>query len=127
MSGGTDSRMEESLVGVDVADPVKERLVQQRGLDGGLAVAEERDEVFEGDGEGLGAGAFVSGVGRDDGEASEAAGVDEAELFAVAEGEDGVSMRGDGRVGGGDEQAAGHAEMDEELGGFFLAGQILAA
>ena len=59
---------------------------------------------------------FVSGC--DDGEASEAAGVDEAKFFAAAEGEDGVGVGRDGGVGGGDEQAAGHAEVDEELRGF---------
>ncbi|MCU1248711.1 MAG: hypothetical protein JWQ49_1740 [Edaphobacter sp.] len=121
MARRSDAGVEQSFIGVDVADTVEERLVEQRRLNGGLAVAEEGGEVFERDREGFGAGAFVSCVGRDDGEAAEAAGVDEAEFFAAAEGEDGVSVRGDGRVGGGDEQATGHAEMDEELGGFFLS------
>ena len=35
------------LVGVDVADAVEQRLVEQRGLDGRLAAAEESDEVVE--------------------------------------------------------------------------------
>jgi hypothetical protein len=52
-----------------------------------------------------------------DGEASEAARVDEAKLLAAAEGEDGVGVWRDGCVWGGDEEAAGHAEVDEELGG----------
>ena len=106
VAGGTDAGVEERLVGVDVADAVEEGLVEQRGLDGGLAVAEEGDEVFERDGEGFAAGAFVLGVGCDDGEAAEAAGVDEAELLAAAEGEDGVGVgrgwgcRGWRRAGG---------------------------
>ena len=79
---GTDAGVEEGLVGVDVADAVKERLVEQRGLDGGLAGAEEGDEVFERDCEGLFARAGI-GIGGY-GEAAEAAGVDEAEFAAAA-------------------------------------------
>ena len=47
VAGRTDARVEKRLVGVDVAHPVKERLVQQRGFHRRLAVAEERDEIFE--------------------------------------------------------------------------------
>ena len=114
--------MEEGFVGVDVAYSVEERLVEQCGFDWRLAIAEERDEVFERDGEGLFAGARV-GFGCD-GEAAEAAGVDETELASAAEDEDGVGVGRDGRVGGGDEETAGHAEVDEELGGFFLSGEV---
>jgi hypothetical protein len=38
-----DSGMVKGLVGVDVADAVEEGLVEERSLDGGLAVAEERN------------------------------------------------------------------------------------
>jgi hypothetical protein len=128
-----DAGAEECFVGVDIADAVEERLVEQGGLDGGLATAKEADEVFKGDLEGLfaWAGVAVSGgdlVGGEDGEAAEAAGVDEAELVAAREAEDGVRVRWDGDLGVGDEEAAGHAEMDEELGVFcgavFAAGEI---
>ena len=61
---GADAGAEEGFVGVDVADAVEQGLVEQRGFDGGLAAAEEGDEVFEGDGEGFAAGA---GVGRSHG------------------------------------------------------------
>ena len=97
VAAGADSGVVEGLVGVDVADAVEEGLVEERGLDGGLAVAEERDEVFERDGEGFFAGAGVGS--RADGEAAEAAGVDEAKLFAAAEGEDGVGVGWDGVSG----------------------------
>ena len=73
---GADAGVEEGLVGVDVADAVEEGLVEQRGFDGGFAVAEEGDEVFEGDGVGLFAGAGIGMGGY--GAAAEAAGVDEA-------------------------------------------------
>ena len=63
-------------------------------------------------------------VSADDGEAAEAAGVDEAKLLTAAEGKDGVGMGRDWCIGGGDEQAACHAEVDQELGGFLLASQI---
>ena len=61
VAGGADAGVEECLVGVDVADAVEQGLVEQRGLDGTAAMAEEGDEVFERDGEGFAAGA---GVGR---------------------------------------------------------------
>src|SRR5438270_12144667 len=100
---------------------MEERLVEQRCFDGGFAVAEEGDEVLERNRQRFGSGAVVSRVGGDKGEASEAAGVDEAEFFAAAESENGVSVRRNRRVGRGDEQAAGHAQVDEELRGFLLA------
>ena len=78
---------------------------------------EEGGEFGVGDGEGFGSGAEV-GVGGADGEPAEAAGVHEAELIAAAEGEDGVGVRGEGDFGRGDEEASGHAEVDEELGGW---------
>jgi hypothetical protein len=106
--------VEESLVGVDIADSVEEGLVEERRLDGSPAVAEEGDEVFERDGERLATGAGVGGVR--DGKAAEAAGVYEAELFTAAQSKDGVGVWGYGDIGGGDEEAAGHSEMDEELG-----------
>ncbi len=59
VAAGADAGVVEGLVGVDVADAVEEGLVEERGLDGGLAVAEEGDEVFERDGEGFAAGAGV--------------------------------------------------------------------
>lgn len=102
--------MEEGLVGVDVAHSVEERLVEQCGFDGRLAVAKESDEIFQGDGEGLFARAGV-GLVRD-GEAAEAARVYEAEFASAAEGEDGVGVERDWGVGGGDEEASGHAEVD---------------
>lgn len=61
LSARADSGAEEGLVGVDVADAVEQGLIEQRGLDGGLAAAEEGDEVFERDGERFAAGAGVGG------------------------------------------------------------------
>ena len=124
LAARADAGEEDCLVGVDVADAVEERLVEQRGLDGGAAVAEEGDEVFEGNGEGLAAGALVRcpchvvrcSFGRVEGEAAEAAGVDEADFALIVEGEDGMGVGWDGGVRGRDEEAAGHAEMDEEFG-----------
>ena len=57
-----------------------------------------------------------------EGDAAEAASIDEANFAAVcfpgrtAEGEDGVSVRRERDFGRGDEQAARHAEVDEEFG-----------
>jgi hypothetical protein len=122
LAEGTDAGVEESFISVDVAYSVEKRLVEQGGFDGGFAIVEEGDEVFEGDGEGFFAGAGV-GFGCD-GEAAEAAGVYEAKFATAAEGEDGVGVGWYGCVWGGDEKASGHAKVDEELGGFFLAGEI---
>ena len=55
----TDAGVVERLVSVDVTDAVEQGLVEQRGLDGGLAIAEERDEVFERDSERFAAGAGI--------------------------------------------------------------------
>jgi len=46
-TAGTDAGAEEGLVGVDVPDAVEQGLVEQRGLDGSAAFAEEGDEVFQ--------------------------------------------------------------------------------
>ncbi len=129
VAGGADAGAEEALVGVDVADAVEDGLVEEGGLDGELAAAEELGEVGGGDGGGLGTGAGVAGVfcfgfgvrfggivEVDDGEAAEAAGVDEAEFAGVGQGQDGVGVGWERDFGLRDEEAAGHAEVDEELG-----------
>ena len=59
MAAGANAGMEERLVRVDIADAVEQRLVEQRSLDRRLALAEERDEVFDPDGERFAAWAFV--------------------------------------------------------------------
>ena len=53
-------------------------------------------------------------------DSSEAARIDEADFAGVGQCEDGVSMRRERDFGGGDEQAAGHAEVDEEFGRVFV-------
>ena len=92
LAAGANAGAEEGFVGVDVADSVEQGLVEQRGLDGGLAAAEKSDEVFEGDGQGFAAGAGVGSCRFQvvscrlvDGEAAEAARVDEADLAGVGE------------------------------------------
>jgi len=47
--GGPDSSAEETLIGVDIADAMQERLVEQSGLDGEFAPTEESNEVFSAD------------------------------------------------------------------------------
>ncbi len=115
-TGGANLRAEEAFVGVNVAHAVEQRLVEQRGLDGELAAAEERDEVIVGDGEGFAAGSG-EGAGFDGvkGETAETAGVAEAQLAARRKVQHGMGVRREGDLGGGNEQAAGHAEMDYPL------------
>ena len=115
LAARTDAGAKEAFVGVDVADAVEQGLVQERGLDGGSAALEETEEVFFRDGEGLGTGPVV-GVCGVDGEAPEATSIDEAKLVPAAEREDGMGVRRAGHFRCGDEQAAGHAKVDQELG-----------
>jgi hypothetical protein len=125
-AGGADAGAEEAFVGVDVADSVKEFLIEESGFDGELAATEEGDKIVGGYGEWFAAGALewlcvFNGV---EAKATEAAGVYEAELVTGAEGEAAVGVRWDGDGGVGVEQAASHAEVDEELvgGGFGAEG-----
>lgn len=110
---GPDAGPEETFVGVDVADTVEEGLIEQGGFDGELAAAKESDEVVEGDGERLGSRPLKFD-GRE-GEATEAAGINKAELAAGSEMQDGVGVRRLRRLGMSDEQSARHAEVHDPL------------
>lgn len=118
----TDSSTEEALVGIDVAYSVEKRLVEQCSFDGGLAIAEEGDKIVERYGKRLPAGAFVNGIRN--GEAAKPAWIDKTQFAAAAESDDSVSVRGDWSIRGGDEEAPRHAQMDKELRGFAIAGQV---
>jgi len=112
-----DSGMEKALVGIDVAHAGEEGLVEQRSLDGQFAAAEESGKVAGGDGERFGAGG-VKGGGADElteFETAEAAGIDEAKLAAALEAEADVGVGDDRLVGRGNQQAAGHSQMDDPL------------
>jgi hypothetical protein len=116
-AGGADSGVEETLVGVDVADAVEQLLVEQGGLDGEPAVAKEGAEVGGGDGEGFVAGSaeWLGVRDRVQGEAAEAARVDETELASGGERKDGVRVRRKRDIGRGDEESSGHPEVDDPL------------
>ncbi len=78
-------------------------------------------KLVGGDGRRLSAGAAVAlrllFADRNDGQAAEAAGIDEADLALVGEREHRVRVGGQRNVRLRDEQASGHAEVDEELRG----------
>src|ERR1035441_10193409 len=59
LAAWTDAGAKERLVGVDVANAVEQRLVQQRCLDRRLAATEEGDEIVRRDREGLATGTGV--------------------------------------------------------------------
>jgi DNA-binding beta-propeller fold protein YncE len=61
-----------------------------------------------------------------EGKAAEAARIDEADLAAVGEGEDGVGVQWLGDGGIRDEQASGHSQVDQKLygNGFLLHGAV---
>ncbi len=56
LASWADSGAEKALVGIDIADAGEQRLVEQCGLDGELAAAEERGEVVGQDGQRLSPG-----------------------------------------------------------------------
>jgi len=124
--GGADAGVEEALVGIDVANTMQELLVEEGGLDRELAATEESGEIFGGDGEwlvtGPAEGVFCAGLVKS--QTAETPGIDESELAARAERKNGVGVGRNGHVGGGDEQAAGHAEMDDPLSGRLLTTQV---
>ncbi len=89
-AAGTNAGMEEAFVGIDIAHPSEEGLVEQGGLDWELAASEESGKVFGGDGERFGAGRSkgrgptrVAEVPFPELQAPEAAGIDEAQFAAT--------------------------------------------
>lgn len=117
-AAGTDASVEEALVGINVAHPGEEGLVEQGGLDGELAAAEECGKAGGVDRERFAAGGIEGWRANEiaEFETAETAGIDEAQLSTAHEAEPGMGVRGDWLVGSGDEQAAGHAQMDDPLG-----------
>ena len=117
-AAGADAGAEKAFVGVDVADAGEESLIEKGGFDRGPAAAEKGGEGFCADGEGLEAGGEECGgiaeIFVD--EATEAARIDKAKLTAAGESEAGVSVGRGGRIGIGDEETAGHAEVHDPLG-----------
>jgi hypothetical protein len=117
-ASGSNAGTEEAFVSVDVADPGEQRLIEESGLDGEAAVAEERGERLASDGEGLEAGSLKSGAVPEVFicEAPETARINKAQLEAAGKSKAGVGVRRQwsGRIG--NEQAAGHAQVDDPLG-----------
>jgi len=123
VAGWADAGVEKALVCVDVAYAVQQRLIQQCSFDRGLPATKERDEIFKPDSERFCAGSGIFPFwsnGFHHGQAAEAAGIDEAKLFATAQAEDRVSVWRDRRVGRRDKQTSCHAEVDKKLRGFAL-------
>ena len=108
---------EEGFVGVDVADPGDEALVEQHGLDGGATTTQPAPEgvAVEGGIDGVGAelGERLGGVIHQV-ERAELADVDEAQLAAVVEGQAGAEEVVGGRGGGAVAQGAGHPQVDDQ-------------
>lgn len=117
-AAGTDAGVEEALIGINVANPGEERLVEETRLDGESAAPEEGGEGLCADGKRFQAGGEEGGSVAEVlvGEAAEASGVDEAQFAAAGEGEARVGVGGDGSGRICDEQAAGHAEVNNPLG-----------
>ncbi len=109
------------LVGVDVADPADQGLVEQGPLHAGLLLAQPRDEQLvvelgvEGVAGNVGDRGRQVGAARDDGEPAERPLVDEPQLAAaVAEGEPDAQVRLERLLGRDDEELAAHPEMPRE-------------
>lgn len=116
-AAGTNPGPKEAFVGVDVADPVEQRLIEQSRLDRDFAALKEARKVIGVDGQRL---APWSAEGWtfaqvEEFEPTESARIDKTDLASIAEGEPGVGVRDDGLVGMGDDEPAGHAEMNNPL------------
>ena len=118
-ASGANTGAKERFVGVDVADTMQEFLVQERGLDRRLAFTEEADEQVKVDAERFGAGTAKAtrrfSVGANDGQASESSGIDEAQFSSRRKFYDGVSVGCEIRRWFGNDEATGHAEVDDPL------------
>ena len=127
-AAGTDACAKEAFVGVDVADAVEQGLVEERGFDGDFAGLEEAGEVMGVDGHRLAAWAAEGRLFAqvEEFEATESPGIDKTNLPAIVEGEPGVGVRNDGLVSVGDDEASGHAEVDDPLvrGGGVRCGRL---
>ena len=112
-----DAGAEEALVGIDVAHPGKQLLIEEGGFDGEAAAAKPLREIGCGDAQGFSAGRAESLDGAKVAklQPAEAAGVDEAKLASADQGEACVGVRREGSVGGGYEQTAGHSQVHDPL------------
>ena len=120
-SSWADAGAKEALVGVDVAHPMQELLVEQGGLNSSAAAAEKGGEVIGGNAERLPAGALkgfrllFSCRNPVKFHASEAPWIDKAQFPGGRESKDAMGMRGDRRIRIGDQQAACHTQMNDPL------------
>ena len=80
-AAGPDAGPEQRFIGVNVADPTQEFLVEKRAFDGCLAAAEQRQEAVEIDFQRFDAGGVEVSCPRD-AQAAEAAGIDETQFLA---------------------------------------------
>jgi hypothetical protein len=117
LAARTDARAEEAFIGIDIAHAGEQCLIQERGLDGELAPTEEDGKILRTDSERLGTGGGKPFAACEiaELEAAEAAWIDKADFLTAFQKQAGVSVRLDGRVGSGDEQTAGHAEVHDPL------------
>ena len=114
---GADAGAKEAFVGIDVAHAREQFLVEEGGLDGDAAAAKQGGELSGADGEGLGAGSRKTGFAGEipEFEAPEPARVDESQFTATGQREPRMRMGSNRRVGRGNQQSPGHAEMNDPL------------
>ena len=119
---GANAGVKEAFVGIDIPHSSQECLVEQGGLNGDAAATEKGGEFGWSNREGFRTRssksqcfeALLAGQITEF-EAAEATGIDEAQLAAAGEGKTCVGMSGYGGFGCGDEQTAGHSEVDDPL------------
>ena len=114
LSSRSDAGPGQGFVCIDVADAMQQRLIEQGGFDGGAAMAKESGKVGRDDGQGFDTRTNIGLLPN--GEPAEAARIDEADLTGIGKGQDGMGMEWQRNVRVRDEEAAGHAEVHQELG-----------
>jgi hypothetical protein len=100
-----DARAKKALVGINVAHPGEQRLVEERGLDGHAAAVEESGELWCGDIKRVGAWwcETLAGGNAAEFQAAETTRIDEAQLAAAGEVEARMRVRGERAVRSGDQ------------------------
>ena len=113
-AAGTNSGAEQRFIRINVAHAAQQFLIQQRALDGRLAATKQREEAIEIRFQRLNA-ARLEPAGAGNAQASEAAGIDEAQFPARLQLQNRVRVLENFRLRLTDLQASGHAQVDNPL------------
>src|SRR5258708_2467328 len=111
---GANARAEERLVGVDIPNAVQQFLIKQSSFDRSLSAAKELREIFRADGERLSTRSREAFLGSY-AQPAKTSRIDEAQLTSRTERGDRMSVFWGFLFGRTDEQASGHAKVNNPL------------